>query len=86
MNGKIFLFGILAISFIILIVLVMKTIKFAETAQENKFNCRCTLPDGEDLDLVLDIDTSDEYTPEILRQTVFNIEINNSSLPCECSK
>ena len=86
MDGKIFLVGLLGISFIVLIILVMRTVNFAETAQENKFNCMCTLPSGEKIDLDLKIDTGDEKTPELLKQTVFNVEINNSSVPCECSK
>ena len=85
-SGKFFLIGILAITAVVLVVLTMKTINFAETAQENKFKCQCTLPNGEKTDLVLSIDTSDKYTPAPLKETIFNIDINNSSVPCSCSR
>ncbi len=69
-----------------LILITWRTFEFATTAQKNEFKCTCELSDKEKVDIILRIDMSDEYTPEVLQRTIFNVEINNTSVPCRCGK
>ncbi|HIK00130.1 TPA: hypothetical protein H1016_01155 [archaeon] len=85
-DGKIILIGIFVIAGISLIIMMSRTLEFATTSQKNEFKCSCELPEGGKVDLVLRINTSDKYTPEPLRETIFNVVINNTSVPCKCRK
>lgn len=85
-DGKIILVGILVIAIAVLLIITAKTFKFAATAQQNEFKCTCAIPEQGNVDLILRINTSEKYTPEPLRETIFNIVINNTSVPCKCKK
>ena len=86
MEGKIVLYGILIIAIVSIIFMVSQTFKLATTAQKNEFKCSCEIPEQGKVDLILRINTSDERTPEPLRETIFNVMINNTSVPCRCRK
>ncbi len=85
-EGKIILIGIFVIAVVVLLVMMSRTFEFATTAQKNEFKCKCDIPGQGVVDLILRINTSDKFTPELLRETIFNVVINNTSVPCLCGK